>query len=101
MKPCKPKCLPNRRIIAFTCACFLVFCVLLSCSKQSIAKGTREFQVPYRLVVDPLGEMCTDDTESRTEYFNVLVLYLERPCDGWLAGRTVCGRFRHSTKTSR
>jgi hypothetical protein len=35
--------------------------------------------VPYQAVANPIWEMCTDDTGSRTEYFNVPVVRFEGP----------------------
>jgi len=58
-------------------ASFLISSVVLGCWKANTPRETQGAQVPYEFVANPVGEMCTDDTESRTEYFNVPVVRFE------------------------
>jgi hypothetical protein len=43
------------------------------------SRKLRRPEYPIRLSRNPIGEMCTDDSESRTEYFDVPVVRFEGP----------------------
>jgi hypothetical protein len=65
------------RLAALTLACGFVSGVVTSCGKGTTTEGTQEVQVSYRPVANPITDMCTDDTLSRTDYFNVPVVRFE------------------------
>jgi hypothetical protein len=52
----------------------VAFNVFIGCRKETISARSQAPQVLYRPVANPTAEMCTDDTESRTDYFNVPVI---------------------------
>jgi hypothetical protein len=53
--------------------------VVIGCWKGANTQTAQVTQVPYRPVANPIAEMCTDDTESITDYFNVPVIRFEGP----------------------
>jgi hypothetical protein len=65
------------RIAALTVASCLILSVVLGCRKEKALQESQQPKVTYRSVANPLLEMCTDDSESRTEYFNVPVVRFE------------------------
>jgi hypothetical protein len=66
-------------LTALTFAYFLISSTVTGCRKETVIKKAQETQVPYQAVANPIGEMCTDDSESRTEYFDVPVVRFEGP----------------------
>jgi hypothetical protein len=66
-------------LTALTFACCMVSGTATGCRQKTPIERTQEPQVPYQAVANPIWEMCTDDTGSRTEYFNVPVVRFEGP----------------------
>ena len=64
----------NGRLVALYLGCCLAFSVFTGCRKETVTEGSQAPRVLYRPVADPTAEMCTDDSESRTDYFNVPVI---------------------------
>lgn len=67
----------NARLAALYLGCCLAPSVFIGCWKGTVTEGSQAPQVLYRPVTNPIAEMCTDDTESRTDYFNVPVIRFE------------------------
>jgi hypothetical protein len=52
-------------------ACLLTLGLSVSCSTENKKELSREPQIVYETIKDPIAEMCTDDSGARTEYINV------------------------------
>lgn len=60
-----------RRLTALISTSCLISSVVIGCGKWTVTERTQSAEVPYLSVANPVAEMCTDDTGSRTDYFNV------------------------------
>lgn len=65
------------KLTAYIVAFWSISGIVLGCWKKAAIERTQDAQIAYRPVLNPIGEMCTDDSESRTEYFNVPVVRFE------------------------
>jgi hypothetical protein len=54
----------------FPAACLLTLGLSVSCSTENKQELSREPQIVYETIKDPIAEMCTDDSGARTEYIN-------------------------------
>jgi hypothetical protein len=70
---------PTTTLSALIFAYCLVFGTVTGCRKETAIRRTQETRVPYLAVANPIREMYTDDSESRTEYFDVPVVRFEGP----------------------
>jgi len=67
------------KLTAITTAFLIALGNVIGCRNENGTQGTAEVQVSYRAVQNPVSEMCTDDSESRTEYFNVPLVRFDGP----------------------
>lgn len=77
VKLCMTRVRSSSRLAAMAVASLLIPNVVLGCSKAGTRQEPRQPRLVYQSVANPVREMCTDDTESRTEYFNVPVVRFE------------------------
>lgn len=83
---CKLGVDPNTRNVALVAS--LLLTLGGGCSQGNYARKAQKSQVAYTIISDPVRELCTDDSESRTEYFSVHLVRFVGPLV-WLDGTPV------------
>jgi hypothetical protein len=68
-----------------------LFGTLMAAGCRKVGEPAQKSQMPhvaFMTMTNPVRELCTDDTESRTDYFSVHVVRFENP-HIWLDGKTM------------